>query len=184
MLFAHDTEVALVCVTALVNTMPGRIPGGTDADTLTTVAELDRLVDRQGWTGRRDRTRAELEAVRALRPRLAALWTLDEDDAVEEVNALLVEAAALPQLVRHGEWPWHLHASAADAPLATRMAVDAGMAVADLIRAGQLDRLRVCDADDCDDVVVDLSKNRSRRYCDSGCANRVHVAAYRARRAR
>ena len=34
-----------------------------------------------------------------------------------------------------------------------------------------------------DDVVVDLSKNRSRRYCDGGCAARAHTAAYRARKA-
>jgi hypothetical protein len=33
-------------------------------------------------------------------------------------------------------------------------------------------------------VLVDLSRNRSRRFCDvNGCANRAHVAAYRARRA-
>ena len=58
------------------------------------------------------------------------------------------------------------------------------MAVVDLIRSEELDRLKVCEADDCDDVLVDLSKNRSRRYCDGGCGNRVNVAAYRARRAR
>lgn len=33
-------------------------------------------------------------------------------------------------------------------------------------------------------MFVDLSKNRSRRYCDTGnCGNRQHVAAYRERRA-
>ena len=31
------------------------------------------------------------------------------------------------------------------------------------------------------DVIVDLSKNRSRRFCESGCGNRANVAAYRAR---
>ena len=31
-------------------------------------------------------------------------------------------------------------------------------------------------------VLVDLSRNSSKRYCDTGnCGNRVHVAAYRAR---
>ena len=48
----------------------------------------------------------------------------------------------------------------------------------------ELSRLRVCAADDCDDVLVDLSRNRSRRYCDGGCGNRVNVQAYRARQAR
>ena len=43
-------------------------------------------------------------------------------------------------------------------------------------------RLRGCAAPGCDGVFVDLSRNRSRRYCDTGnCGNRVHVAAYRAR---
>ena len=32
-------------------------------------------------------------------------------------------------------------------------------------------------------VVLDLSRNRSRRYCSTACANRNAVAAYRARRA-
>ncbi len=44
--------------------------------------------------------------------------------------------------------------------------------------------LRRCEAPDCDAVLVDRSKNRSRRYCDTGnCGNRQHVAAYRERRA-
>jgi predicted RNA-binding Zn ribbon-like protein len=181
-LFAHDTEAALASVAALVNTMPGSVPGDSDPDTLTTPAELDRFLTTYRWSGRREGSGAELEAVRALRPRLAALWTLDEDAAVTEVNAMLAEAGALPQLVRHGEWSWHLHATPPNAPLATRMIVEAAMAMVDVIRAGQLDRLRLCGADDCDDVYVDLSKNRSRRYCDGGCGNRANVAAYRARR--
>ena len=48
---------------------------------------------------------------------------------------------------------------------------------------GPLDRVKVCAADDCSDVLVDLSKNKSKRYCDTGnCGNRVNVAAYRARK--
>ena len=63
-----------------------------------------------------------------------------------------------------------------------RMAVDAAMAFADLIRFEELARLRYCAAADCDNVMVDLSKNRSRRFCSLTCANRVNVAAYRSRR--
>ena len=140
------------------------------------------------FTGSRAHDAAELRAVRRLRPRLREAWTLavdgQEAEAVGEVNALLAEARALPQLVRHDQWSWHLHATPPEAPLATRMAVEAAMAVVDLIRSQELDRLKVCEADDCDDVLVDLSKNRSRRYCDGGCGNRANVAAYRARRAR
>ncbi|MFC8503406.1 CGNR zinc finger domain-containing protein [Pedococcus sp. NPDC057267] len=180
MLFAHDTEVALRGAAALVNTA-ATLP--TDHDDLITVDDLDAFVREWGWTGSRTGDRGELDAVRALRPRLRALWTVDTDEAVTIVNELLAEAGALPQLVRHDGWAWHLHATPPEAPLATRMAVEAAMAMVDVIRADELDRLRVCAADDCEDVVVDLSRNRSKRYCDGTCGNRANVAAYRARRA-
>ena len=99
------------------------------------------------------------------------------------VNALLREANALPRLVKHDGWDYHLHATAPDAPLADRMAVEAAMAFTDVIRTKQLDRLRRCAASDCGSVHVDLSKNRSRRFCSTACANRTNVAAYRTRHA-
>ena len=175
MLFAHDTEVALAAAASLVNT--------AENGTLETLADLDAFVAQWGWTGSRHRTAAELAAVQALRPRLRAVWHADKDGAVRIVNELLREGRALPQLKKHDEWDYHLHATSPDAPLADRMAVEAAMAFVDVIRTGELDRLRVCAADDCQDVVVDLSKNRSRRFCDSGCGNRANVAAYRARKA-
>jgi predicted RNA-binding Zn ribbon-like protein len=175
MLFAHDTEVALAAAAALVNT------GRQAEEELPDVAALDAFVDRWQWTGDRTHDQAELEAVRALRPRLARLWSADEDEAVEIVNALLREGRALPQLVRHDGWDYHMHATSPHAPLGDRMAVEAAMAFSDVIRLKALDRLRVCAASDCEDVVVDVSKNASRRFCDTTCANRTNVAAYRAR---
>ncbi|SCG75599.1 CGNR zinc finger domain-containing protein [Micromonospora humi] len=177
MLFAHDTECGLVAAAALVNTAgPGR-------EGLPDVAALDRFFTAYGWSGRHEHTDAELRQVRALRPRLRRIWDADADEVVEIVNALLRESHALPQLIRHDDEPYHLHAVPRDAPLATRMAVEAAMAMADLVRSGELTRLRHCDHPDCDDVLVDLSKNRSRRFCDGGCGNRAAVSAYRARRA-
>jgi predicted RNA-binding Zn ribbon-like protein len=61
--------------------------------------------------------------------------------------------------------------------------VEAAMALVDVIRMKELERLQVCAGEDCRDVFVDLSKNRSRRFCEQGCGNRANVAAYRARRA-
>ena len=176
MLFAHDTDVALAAAADLVNT------GRQKQEGLPDPAALDAFVDRWRWTGDRTHDEAELRAVRALRPRLARLWSADEDEAVEIVNGLLREANALPQLVRHDGWGYHVHATSPHAPLADRMAVEAAMAFTDVIRLGALDRLRVCAAVDCEDVVVDLSKNASRRFCDTACANRTNVAAFRARR--
>ena len=179
MIFAHDTELALVSAAALVNTAAW---GPGDEDTLSTVADLERFLDEQGWSGVRTGEEAELSAVRDLRPRLRRLWELDEPELVEEGNGVLTEAGALPQLVDHDGLGWHIHAVPQDAPLVTRMAVEAAMAFVDVVRAGELDRLKTCAAGDCDDVVVDLSRNRSRRFCDGGCGNRENVRAYRDRR--
>ena len=176
MLFAHDTEAALVAAAALVNTAVGN-------DSLRTMADLDQLVADHQWSGSRNRDEVELAMVRALRPRLREIWTADKDSAVVGINTLLAEAHALPQLVRHDDWDYHLHATSSRAPLATRLAVEAAMAFVDVVRSGETARLRVCAADDCGDVMIDLSKNRSRRFCDSGCGNRANVAAYRARKA-
>ncbi|RZS86796.1 CGNR zinc finger protein [Motilibacter rhizosphaerae] len=177
MVFAHDTEMALASAAELVNT------AHSEPDGLADLADLERYVTSWGFTGDRTHDEDELSAVRELRPRLERLWDAPEDEAVELVNALLAEARALPQLVRHDGWDYHLHATSPHAPLADRMAVEAAMAFVDVIRMGEMPRLRRCAAADCDDVLVDLSKNRSRRFCDVTCSNRTNVAAYRARRA-
>lgn len=180
MVFAYDTEASLVFATALVNTTGGISAGNPEG--LPDQPALVRLLDAEGYSGRRDGDATELAEVRALRPELRAFWEVDRDTAVERVNAMLREANALPQLVRHDDWDWHLHATEADAPLATRMRAELGLAFIDVIRSDEFDRLRLCEATDCDAVLVDLSRNRSKRYCDIGnCGNRMNVIAYRAR---
>ncbi|MDQ3465680.1 MAG: CGNR zinc finger domain-containing protein [Actinomycetota bacterium] len=174
--FAHDTATALAGAAALVNT------DQPEGDQLPDLAALVAFIEQWGWTGSRRGDRAELDEVRALRPHLRELWQADEDHVAEHVNRMLREAGALPQLVTHDDWGYHLHATPPDAPLADRMAVEAAMAFVDVVRQQELDRLRVCDAEECSDVLVDLSKNRSRRYCSASCGNRVNVAAFRARR--
>jgi predicted RNA-binding Zn ribbon-like protein len=174
--FAHDTEAALQCAAALINT------GRSGVELLPDPAALDDFARSWKWTGPFAGDADELAAVHAIRARLAPLWEMPEDKAVELVNTLLREERVLPQLVRHPPVDyWHVHAVPNDAPLAARMAVDVALAVADLIRAGELARMRVCTAPDCDDVFIDLSKNRSRRFCGTVCSNRVNVAAYRQR---
>ena len=174
MLFAYDTEASLRAAVALVNS-------AEDPDTLTEIGQLDAWYAEHGFTGRRDGDAAELEAMRALRPVLRELLTADRDDAAELVNALLAEARAVPQLRRHDGLDWHIHAVPADAPLERRVAVEAAMAMIDVIRADELSRLSVCADARCEGLVLDLSRNRSRRFCSTACANRNAVAAYRAR---
>ena len=177
MVFANDTEEFLVSAAALVNT------AGRGEERLGDVEALDTFLKTFGWTGRHERTEEELREVQDLRPRLRRVWLVDEDEVVEIVNTLLREANALPYLVKHDGRAYHLHATPFDAPLADRMAVEAAMGFIDVVRDGQLSRLRMCAYPGCDNVVVDLSKNRSKRFCDSGCGNRAAVNAYRARKA-
>ena len=175
MVFAHDTESALRAAVALVNT-------AEDPDTLTTSSQLDAFFRAHGYTGRRDGDAAELEAVRALRAPLRRLLTGDRDTVAAMVNAILAERRAIPQLVRHDGWDFHLHAVDAAAPFPDRVAVETAMAMVDVIRADELSRLSVCADETCGGLVLDLSRNRSRRYCSSTCGNRIAVAAYRSRK--
>ncbi|GAA3707214.1 CGNR zinc finger domain-containing protein [Zhihengliuella alba] len=177
--FAPDTLLSLRTAVHLVNTAAG--PG----DQLRTMADLDHFLQQEDFTGSRTRTVGELREVRHLRTVFRTLWTADEDRAVELVNNILRNARALPQLVKHDGWDYHLHATTPEAPLAERIAVEIALAVLDVIRGGELERLRVCAAQDCEALLLDESRNRSKRFCSTGnCANREHVRAYRERRAR
>ena len=175
MLFTDDTDAALQAAVALANSTDD--PG----DPLGTVEDLSLFLASWSYTGRHDATPVELDAVRRLRPALKSLLLAERDEAVEIVNAMLARAKALPQLQRHDQWDWHVHAVEPDRPLDERVVVETAMAMIDVIRADEMSRLDRCAADDCDDVVLDLSRNRSRRYCSTTCGNREAVAAYRAR---
>lgn len=176
MLFAHDTTAALTVATDLVNTLRD------GEDYLPDVATLEAFLDERHVTPRQPP--ADLAVVKALRLRLRAVWlAATPEELAATVNCLLRDSDARPWIVDHGGgWGWHLHVTEPAAPLAHRIGAQSGFAFADLIRLRETERLRVCDAADCSAVLIDLSRNRSRRYCDTGnCGNRQHVAAYRAR---
>lgn len=179
MIFTHDTEVSLAEAAALVNTLDS-----DGVDELAEPAGLLAYLDRHPYTGVILGSEPELAEVRQVRTQLRRLWQVpDRDAAVPIINEILASADARPFLVRHDAWDWHLHVTPPDAPLAQRMAAEAAMAFLELIRADDWQRLKTCAASDCGDVLVDLSKNRSKRYCDDGnCGNRAAVAAYRARK--
>ena len=174
MAFTHDTAASLQAAVALANT-------AVDPDTLTEVEALAEFYAEHEYSGGHHRDAAELEAVRAVRTPLRELLTSDRDASVELVNAILADATAVPRLVRHDRLDWHIHAIDDEAPLAERVMVETALAMIDVIRADEHNRLDICAADDCEGLVLDLSRNRSRRYCSTGCGNREAVAAYRAR---
>jgi predicted RNA-binding Zn ribbon-like protein len=173
--FTHDTAASLRAAVALVNSAEA-------PDTLETPAQLDAFFAEHAYSGSRTHDAAELAAVRALRRPLRELLTGDRDDAARIVNRMLAEHDARPRLVRHDGSDYHVHAVEADAPLAGRIAVETAMAMIDVIRADELSRLSRCAGPGCAGLVLDLSRNRSRRFCSVACGNRVAAAAYRSRR--
>jgi predicted RNA-binding Zn ribbon-like protein len=178
--FAPDTEESLDFVVALGNTDPDASRSG--GDELATVDQLAALLSRYSYSGRIDHDEAELRDVRQTRDLLRRVWILDRDDAVVAVNKMLRDAKALPYLARHDASDWHIHATALEAPLAERMRVEAALAFIDVIRMNEMGRLRVCEADDCTGLVLDLSRNGSKRFCSVRCGNRMNMIAFRERR--
>jgi predicted RNA-binding Zn ribbon-like protein len=175
----HDTQGALDDVVDLLNTAPD----GDTPDALATVADLRDYARRNDVSGVGELTESDVVAVRSVRARFARIFAApDARTAAELVNGLVAEAGTTPQLTDHDGYDWHVHYFAPGASVAHHLAADGGMALAFIIVAGEQERLRRCEAPDCARAFIDLSRNRSRRYCDSRtCGNRLHVAAYRAR---
>lgn len=179
-LFSHDTEQALGTVVDLVNTGPA----ATGDEHLSDHLALQEFVHRNEISDACDLDAHDLEAAVRLRDRIHEVFqaTDDTETTVRRINAIIAEARTTPHLTDHDGYDWHVHFFAPGSRLAERLAAECGIALAYVVAAGELDRLRVCEAPDCGRVLVDLSRNRCRRYCDSRtCGNRMHVAAYRAR---
>ena len=179
MLFSHDTEHSLACVVDLANSAPS----ATTAECLPDLDSLAAFVDEHDVSEVGQLTRGDLDAVHRLRDDIRQIFdSPDDKSAAELVNALVSQAGVTPRLTDHDGYDWHIHYFTPGASLAEHLAIDCGMALAQVIAAGERERLRRCEAPDCDQVLVDLSRNRSKRYCDARtCGNRLHVAAYRER---
>lgn len=178
--FGHDMAHSLTTVVELINTCPTVV--GKEG-----LADLDALrefVTRRQVSGIESLTDEDLAEVHALRTAFYRIFTSpDQATAVARLNELLSRTRMTPRLTEHDGHPLHVHYFAPGATIAEHLAADCGIALAHLMVAGEFERLRSCAAPDCGRVFVDESRNRSRVYCDSRtCGNRMHVAAYRARR--
>jgi len=177
--FTPDTETNLAFYVDLANSHPTASRSGSDE--IPTPAQLTELLDRHGYTGRFDRDDAELAEVLAVRDEVREIWSLPEVAQVDAINAWFRDVGALPHLVRHDRFDWHFHATSPDAPLADRMRAEGALALAEIIRYGQQDRMKVCAADDCSGILIDQSRNGSKRFCSVRCGNRVNQQGFRER---
>jgi predicted RNA-binding Zn ribbon-like protein len=177
--FTADQRRALLGCAELVNAT-------RDREALADPTGLLAFARDFGFDRARLPSRADLDRIRELGRRLRdaiGACAGSAGPAARSVNALLAETGGIPQVVMHdGEGP-HFHLARPGARLPDRLAAHFALALAELIVAGEQSRMRLCAAPGCAAAFVDFSRNRSRRYCDArGCGNRVHVAAYRARR--
>ena len=145
-------------------------------------ALAEALHDEPWWS-----TRLSAADVRALQPvtvglrrALACAVAGDADGVLTETNALLAAHPLRPRLSGHGE-RWHVHVADPDEAPAGEVAAAASWGLAQAVVRHGLDRFGACAAPECGKYFLDTSTNRAKRFCSSRCANRVHVAAHRAR---
>ncbi|MCT9933660.1 CGNR zinc finger domain-containing protein [Planotetraspora sp. A-T 1434] len=178
--FSHDMVFSLATVVDLINTSPA----AGERDGLAGVEDLEAFVRRRQVSGVAALTHRDLAEVRVLRDAFHEVFTApDRTTAIARLNTLLGRTRITPSLTEHDGFALHVHYFAPGASIAEHLAADCGVALAHVLVEDEWERLRTCAAPDCSHVFVDESRNRSRVYCDSRtCGNRMHVAAYRARR--
>jgi hypothetical protein len=106
----------------------------------------------------------------------------DDTAALAQLNQLLECCETAPRVSVH-DGSAHVHYAPDGADFLDWVAANAAMGLAMAVCTHGRDRLGVCSAESCDNVYVDASKNRSRRYCSDTCASRTTVRALRSRRA-
>jgi predicted RNA-binding Zn ribbon-like protein len=105
----------------------------------------------------------------------------ETDAAASALNAVLASTRAAPVLVRHPESAWHLHFANEGVSVATGWLAEFATAAAMLLGSDELDRLRSCAAERCDNLFLDATRNHRQRFCSAACQNRTKVAAFRSR---
>ena len=158
-------------------------PPASEVDDLATVDGVRRFIDRRIITEVARPAASDVSALRLVREQLRAIvHEQDEVMRIRLVNTALASATIHPRLADHDGLGLHLHFFPRDARVADHLLADCAMAVAELMVAGEGSRLKQCAVPGCGRAFVDLTRNRSRAYCDSRrCGNRIHAAAYRER---
>jgi predicted RNA-binding Zn ribbon-like protein len=131
-------------------------------------------------------TERDLPVLRRARKRLREVFEHGsagrDNEAVSELNTLLVAYPVQPRISGHDTNDWHMHVTGRGASVSAEYAAGAvwGLAVW-LCQYGSA-RFGVCADERCGNVYLDTSSNCCRRFCSERCATRSHVAAHRARK--
>ncbi len=147
---------------------------------------LAKFLGRTSWWGRALPSAAERERLRELRrllrrmvDALLAGAPIGESDTAA-LNRIMAKAPVARRLGREGEG-WHVELTATRGAIDDVLGEVAG-SFATMLARGKADRVKVCENPDCGWVMVDSSRNRSRRWCDAAeCGNLMKVRRYRQR---
>lgn len=125
----------------------------------------------------------DLDALRVLRTELSVIFTAvatgRDREAVDRLNALMIRSPIQPELVSHDDQRWHVHLAQAGS-VADRYAAGAVIGLALAVSQFGLSRLGTCSIAACQQVFIDSSSSRSRRYCTEHGATRAKVMPIRA----
>lgn len=116
-----------------------------------------------------------------LRPVFEASDRGEARTVVTTLNELLIEHPVTPMISDHDPTHLHMHVANRAASVSELLISESLMGLANLVCDLGATRLGLCQAVKCDNVFVDTSPNKSRRYCSERCSSRANVAAYRAR---
>jgi hypothetical protein len=175
--FTHYTDLCVHAAADLVNTQ-GSVSGNEHLGTPEAVTEF---LASHGFSETGGVTPKDVKELHAMRDRLRTVFHApDATTAADLLNEMLDGLDVRPYLTDH-DGVWHFHYVRAGASLAQRVAATTAMGLATVLAEYGFDRIGICSAENCKDVFVDMSRNRSRRYCNEICSSRVNVAAYRAR---
>ena len=178
--FSHYSDEPVQMAVDLVNTLDV-VSGEEFLAAPADVSQFIRGHDGDWCKPQRDASESDLQEVRALRSRLRSVFDAeDEGQAADVINSLLADAAAVPRISVHGDAP-HLHFETDDDSPARWLGAVTAMGLSVALIEGGYERFGKCQASTCDDVYVDISRNRSRRHCSDTCTTRENVAAHRAR---
>jgi predicted RNA-binding Zn ribbon-like protein len=122
---------------------------------------------------------SDLEAVRELREKMRSIWNAANLEIMSEaLNPLLAKGRLSLRGDEKMNWRFGLEAAM---PLVDGMSVAAALGIVLTVQEYGYERLRACESSPCQDVFVDTSRNKLRRFCSERCANRYNVAAFRGR---
>lgn len=190
-MFNAEINRALTAAADLINTAEGLKSAQDTPDTLNSVEGMKAyLTEREPeleWPTT-TANKKQLEKVRSLRGQLHTVWSsapVTGHSGLEIINKLLKGVGTeLVITEAEGEAQFRERPIPVSRQISDVITATVAGALAHLVTSEETGRLRICRGDDCEAAIVDLTRNRSKLFCDFGnCANRAHVRAYRARQA-